>query len=68
MIEQQTMEFARVLKDKIRVLMNDKSDAMIGGGCVDYAAYKELVGVVYGLALAERELLDLLQTAKGDET
>ena len=47
------------LQEKIRVLMNDRLDDMATGSCQDFAAYKHSTGVIEGLALAERELLDL---------
>ena len=34
-----------VIKDKIRVYMNDIADHMAGGGCQDHEEYIRLVGV-----------------------
>jgi hypothetical protein len=53
------MQFVHVLKDKIREDMNNFTDDMANGQCTDFASYKELCGVVRGLAFAERHLLDL---------
>ena len=53
------MQFVHVLKDKIREAMNNFTDDMANGQCTDFASYKELCGVVRGLAFAERHLLDL---------
>lgn len=50
-----TLEY---LRQKIRGHMNDTSDNMINGACEDFGHYKHYVGIVEGLALAERELLD----------
>tara|TARA_R110001583_G_scaffold7590_1_gene37530 strand:+ start:735 stop:932 length:198 start_codon:yes stop_codon:yes gene_type:complete len=47
------------LRDKIRDQMNDISDHVSGGGCKDFSEYAKSCGVIEGLALAERELLDL---------
>ena len=47
------------LRQKIRELMDNVSDDMITGGCQDYSHYTHKVGTIQGLALAERELLDL---------
>jgi hypothetical protein len=47
------------LRSKYRKEMNDISDFISGGGCEDYSAYKNAVGIIEGLARAERELLDL---------
>ena len=55
----ETMDFISVLRDKIRADMNNFTDDMANGQCVDHAAYKELCGVIRGLAYAERHLLDL---------
>jgi len=60
--------FASVLRDKIRKDMNDYTDDMANGVCGDFAAYQKLCGVIQGLALAERHLLDLVEAAtKEDE-
>jgi hypothetical protein len=53
------MGFINVLREKLRTDMNNFADDMAGGQCVDHAAYKELCGVIRGLAYAERHLLDL---------
>lgn len=60
--------FASVLRDKIRKDMNDYTDDMANGVCTDFASYQKLCGVIQGLALAERHLLDLVEAAtKEDE-
>ena len=48
-----------LLQMKIRAIMNDVTDGAIGGGCKDYGSYTHACGIVQGLALAERELLDI---------
>jgi len=63
-----TDNFASVLRDKIRKDMNDYTDDMANGVCTDFASYQKLCGVIQGLALAERHLLDLVEAAtKEDE-
>lgn len=47
------------LHKAIRELMNDRADHVSGGGCKDYSEYSHSCGVIEGLAMAERELLDL---------
>lgn len=53
------------LQKRIREQMNNIADAMIGGGCAGDtpeatgANYMKQVGVIEGLARAEREILDL---------
>ena len=60
--------FVSVLRDKIRKDMNDYTDDMANGVCSDFSSYQKLCGVIQGLALAERHLLDLVDAAtKEDE-
>ena len=49
----------KTLRNKLRELMNDHTDAIAGGACEDFPDYRYKVGLIHGLALAERELLDL---------
>ena len=61
-------EFARVLRDKIRTDMNNYADDLAGGACPSFDAYQKLCGVIQGLAIAERHLLDLAEKVeKSDE-
>ena len=48
-----------VLKKTLREHMNDISDNLIADCCKDHAEYRHITGVLKGLAMAERELLDL---------
>ena len=52
-------QFARVLREKIRTDMNNYADDMAGGSCRTFEEYHKLCGVISGLAIAERYLLDL---------
>ena len=54
-------DFAHVLRDKIRTDMNNYADDLAGGSCRSFEEYQKLCGVISGLALAERYLLDLLE-------
>jgi hypothetical protein len=54
-------DFARVLREKIRADMNNYADDLAGGACRTFDEYQKLCGVISGLALAERYLLDLLE-------
>lgn len=59
-----------LLRKKIRERLNDHADNIAGGGCDDYPAYRKACGVIEGLAIAERELLDLIEVQRkteGDE-
>ena len=52
-------DFARVLREQIRTDMNNYADDIAGGSCRNFEEYQKLVGVIQGLALAERYILDL---------
>ena len=54
-------DFARVLREKIRSDMNNYADDLAGGACRSFDEYKKLCGVIQGLAIAERHLLDLVE-------
>jgi hypothetical protein len=54
-------EFARVLREKIRTDMNNYADDIAGGACRNFEEYQKLCGLIQGLALAERYLLDLAE-------
>lgn len=61
-------EFARVLRDKLRTDMNNYADDCAGGACRNFEEYQKLCGVIQGLAIAERHLLDLAKKVeKSDE-
>ena len=55
------------LRRRIRDMMNDYADTLAGGGAQDFPEYKRLCGVIEGLALAERELLDIRKLTDEDE-
>ena len=52
-------QFASVLRDQIRKDMNNYADDLATGVCQDFAAYQKLCGVIQGLAVAERYIIDL---------
>ena len=54
-------DFARVLRDQIRKDMNNYADDLATGVCQDFAAYQKLCGVIQGLAVAERYVIDLAE-------
>tara|TARA_R100001591_G_scaffold80722_1_gene87788 strand:- start:116 stop:322 length:207 start_codon:yes stop_codon:yes gene_type:complete len=56
--------FPDALRNMIREQMNNHTDVMAGGGCKDYGEYRYMIGIIAGLALAERDLLDLLERAE----
>jgi hypothetical protein len=53
---EQVLEF---LRSELRKYMNEYADNVATGSCQDFAEYKRLCGVIEGLALAEREILDI---------
>lgn len=59
--------FVDILRKMIRDDMNNYADDVAGGVCADYASYQKLCGVIQGLAIAERHLLDLAKRAKEDD-
>lgn len=68
MPEMNQRSFVEVLRDMIRKDMNNYADDVAGGACADFSQYQKLCGVIQGLALAERHLLDLAdRLEKADE-
>jgi hypothetical protein len=59
--------FVAVLRDKIREEMNNYADDVATGTCADFGAYKELCGVIRGLATAEMHLLALAEKLEKDD-
>ena len=48
-----------VIKQKIRNKMNELADDIALGSAKDFAEYRYLTGVISGLALVERDVIDL---------
>ena len=46
--------------------MNDLADHIAGGACTTFEEYKKLCGIIEGLAIAKRELLDLTKEQEED--
>lgn len=55
-----------VIKQKIRKFLNEYADDLAGGIATDFAHYRYVTGIVHGLALVEREIIDL-QQARSEE-
>ena len=64
MVEERLFE---VYQKKLRERMNELADAVATGSAQTYDEYRKMVGVIEGLALAERELLDLIEALKKGE-
>ena len=60
-------DFARVLRDKIRTDMNNYADDLAGGSCRSFDEYQKLCGVIQGLAIAERHLIDLAEKLENSD-
>ena len=56
-----------VLKDKIDDQIQITTETLMAGTCVDFAKYKELCGVIHGLAIARREVQDLAKNLEDDD-
>jgi hypothetical protein len=56
-----------VLRQKLREQLNSMADNIAGGSAKDFGEYRYMCGVIHGLALAERELLDLNEVAKRND-
>ena len=54
-------DFARVLREKLRTDMNNYADDLAGGACRSFDDYQKLCGLIQGLAIAERYLIDLAE-------
>ena len=63
----QAMDFVTALRNKLRTDMNNFTDDLANGQCTSFEQYKELCGVIRGLAYAERHLLDLAENMKEDD-
>jgi hypothetical protein len=61
-------DFARVLREQIRTDLNNYADDLAGGSCQNFEQYQKLCGVIQGLAMAERYIIDLAEKVeKSDE-
>ena len=61
-------DFARVLREQIRKDLNNYADDIAGGACQNFEQYQKLCGVIQGLAIAERYIIDLAEKVeKSDE-
>lgn len=59
--------FADTLRKQIREQMNNYADDVAGGACATFDEYKRLCGVIEGLAIAERFLLDLREKVEKED-
>ena len=57
----------QTVRNKLREHLNDYADSLAQGNAKDFADYRYITGVIYGLALAEREVLDLKSALEHDD-
>jgi|TARA_R100001086_G_scaffold141658_1_gene74398 hypothetical protein len=50
-----------VVRKNLRAMMDDGADNVALGGAKDWGEYQRLVGRLEGLAIAEREILDVAE-------
>ena len=55
------LSLSEYLGKQIRSLMNEHTDHIATGNVKDFSEYKRICGVIEGLALAEREMLDWIE-------
>jgi len=55
------------IKNRIREHMNQTADHMSLGGRQNYENYQHCVGIVNGLAIVEREIIDLEEKIQNAE-
>lgn len=62
---------AQTVMDLLQKKLKDQEDshvqALAGGAVIDYAAYRELCGVIRGLQTAQREIADLVRKLKEND-
>jgi hypothetical protein len=56
-----------LLQRKLKEQEDSHIQALAGGAVNDYAAYRELCGVIRGLQTAQREVADLVRKLKDDD-
>jgi hypothetical protein len=56
-----------LLQRKLKEQEDSHIQALAGGAVNDYAAYRELCGVIRGLQTAQREIADLVRKLKDDD-
>lgn len=57
----------QVIKGKIRERLNQIADDLAVGVALDYNQYKYLTGIIAGLAMVERDIVDLEEIQRNAE-
>jgi hypothetical protein len=56
-----------VLQKRLKEQEESHVQALAGGAVADYAAYRELCGVIRGLQTAQREIADLVRNLREND-
>jgi len=54
------------IRKQLREAMNNLADHIAGGGCATIEEYRHACGKIEGLAIAEREILDIEKRLQDD--
>ena len=60
-------QLVSLLQKRLRDYLNEGADHLATGGAKDFGEYQRMVGRIDGIALAERELLDLVKDKDEEE-
>tara|TARA_R110000824_G_scaffold101566_3_gene241230 strand:+ start:10384 stop:10608 length:225 start_codon:yes stop_codon:yes gene_type:complete len=60
-VNMERSSLSEFMKKRLRDIMNQHADHLSTGACKDYSDYQKMAGIIEGLALAERELLDWVE-------
>lgn len=63
----EAQQLAALLQKRLRDFLNEGADHLATGGAKDFGEYQRMVGRIDGIALAERELLDLVGVEEEEE-
>lgn len=59
--------FEEIIIEKLKEHVNNYADGLASGGAQNFPDYRFQVGVIHGLTLAERDILEIIETAKQTE-
>lgn len=60
-VNMERLSLSEFMKKRLREIMNQHADHVSTGACKDFSDYQKMAGIIEGLALAERELLDWVE-------
>lgn len=56
-----------LLRHKIRQKLNELADDLAVGSAKDYAEYRHMTGIVAGLAIVERDIIDIQERSRQED-